>query len=206
MSSPGFCADGGSFPAACTCIPGLARGVERAQRTDLEVKNLTNDGISSHFRLAAVVQSPARSPRHPQTRGPLTFRLERAFHTCLCRFPIKNSAASAAPPSRTTNHEPRTTNHEISILTIPGHAVMRLTHEYRICLKPIYLTKDTNNYFFTGREGFLVSAIHFVKSSGETPSTLSAQGFHFSDFFLSLTMSSIFFPVCSSRSQERRIQ
>ena len=112
MSSPGFCADGGSFPAACTCIPGLARGVERAQRTDLEVKNLTNDGISSHFRLAAVVQSPARSPRHPQTRGPLTFRLERAFHTCLCRFPIKNSAASAAPPSRTTNHEPRTTNHE----------------------------------------------------------------------------------------------
>ena len=45
--------------------------------------------------------------------------------------PHKKCAAGAAHI-----HEPRITNHEISILTIPGLAVVRLTHEYRNRHKP----------------------------------------------------------------------
>ena len=61
-------------------------------------------------------------------------------------------------------------------------------------------------HFFLAREGFLVSAIQAVKSSGVTWSSLSAQGFHFSDFFRLWTMSSVFLPVCCSNRYARRIQ
>ena len=67
----------------------------------------------------------------PGLGGQVIFRPERVFQTRLCKFPIKKCAAGAAHL-----HEPRITNHEISILTIPGLAVVRLTHEYRICLNP----------------------------------------------------------------------
>ena len=68
-----------------------------------------------------------------------------------------------------------------------------------------YLTSPPA-HFFLAREGFLVSAIQAVKSSGVTWSSLSAQGFHFSDFFRLWTMSSVFLPVCCSNRYARRIQ
>ena len=71
---------------------------------------------------------------------------------------------------------------------------------------PLGLVQMAPAHFFLAREGFLVSAIQAVKSSGDTWSTLSAQGFHFSDFFRLWTMSSVFMPVCCSRRKARRIQ
>ena len=44
----------------------------------------------------------------------------------LCKVPIYTRGASAPHL-----HEPRITNHEISRLTLPGLAAVRLTHEYR---------------------------------------------------------------------------
>ena len=100
----------------------------------------------------------------PRLGGPETFRPERAFQIRLCRVPMKICR-------------------RISADTSPQSEIRNPQSEYRNGHKLSYLTKDSNNYFFTGKAGFLVSAIHFVKSSGETESTLSAQGFHFSDFF-----------------------
>ena len=55
------------------------------------------------------------------------------------------------------------------------------------------------SFTFFGRLGFLVSAIHFVKSSGEMPRRASVQGFHFSDFLRAARMSSMEAPVCCSK-------
>ena len=53
--------------------------------------------------------------------------------------------------------------------------------------------------YLGGRLGFRVSAIHRVKSPGETERCFSAQGFHFSDFWRAAMMVSMEAAVCCSR-------
>ena len=53
--------------------------------------------------------------------------------------------------------------------------------------------------YFGFKAGFLVSRIHCEKSSGFTPRLISAHSFHFGVFFFTVRISSIFFPVFTSR-------
>jgi|GEM_PF-3824129 len=85
------------------------------------------------------------SPSGALTRGGEEIRglvdgvtLEKmGFQPSLCRVPIYNRAASAAH-----RPAPRIPHPEISKFSQRGHAVMRLTPEYRSSLRPWYLADD----------------------------------------------------------------
>jgi len=103
-----------------------------AQRSPLEVKNLTMMELS-HFRLAAVEQPPARFARRPPDSGGLKrFEPERAFQTRLCKIPINNRRPSGRylPAPRNLEADEK------------GACPREANPEYRNGHKPSYLTKE----------------------------------------------------------------
>ena len=135
--------------------------------------------------------------QHPADSGQPNFRpLSTSEHN-----PSTQPAASAAPLFSLLGIQPSTQRTADKLSHCPTNT---LAHQPTSTLAH-YLTSSPV-HFFLAREGFLVSAIQAVKSSGVTWSSLSAQGFHFSDFFRLWTMSSVFLPVCCSNRYARRIQ